>query len=213
MDASRRNLIAGFGGLAAAGAASTVLGKSLFRPAAPFVIRPQASVALRSTAVGRVDTTLPTIATDIKRVALDNVHTGEKLNVVFYENGKYVPDALADAMRVMRDWRNGQEHAMDPRLFDVLHGIREQLDTEQPFQLYSGYRSPTTNAAMHEHSHQVASNSQHMQGKASDIHVEGVQLDHLHRAALSLRAGGVGYYPVSRFVHVDVGPVRTWEGT
>ena len=150
---------------------------------------------------------------EFRRAAIHNLHTGEALDVVYWEQGKYVPDALAEAMRVMRDWRNGQEHVMDPRLLDVLHGIQSKLGTDKPFQLISGYRSPETNAKRHAESSQVASHSQHMFGKASDIRVEGVELADLHKAAQSLKAGGVGFYPVSNFVHVDVGPVRQWSGT
>jgi uncharacterized protein YcbK (DUF882 family) len=102
---------------------------------------------------------------------------------------------------------------MDPRLFDVLHGLGAKLGSRQPFQLISGYRSPQTNAMLHAESGQVASHSQHLLGKASDIRIQGVPLARLHEAALSLRAGGVGYYPVSDFVHVDVGPVRKWSGS
>ena len=152
-------------------------------------------------------------ATEIRRASLHNLHTGEMLDAVYWENGKYVPGALSEAMRVMRDWRNGQEHVMDPRLFDLLHAIQSRLEVKTPFQLISGYRSPQTNAMLHAESGQVASHSQHLLGKASDIRVEGVELAHLHRAAASLKAGGVGFYPVSDFVHVDVGPVRQWSGT
>ena len=101
---------------------------------------------------------------------------------------------------------------MDPRLFDVLHAIHGKLGASVPFQIISGYRSPETNAMMHARSPGVASNSQHMQGKASDIRLEGVELANLHKAALSLNAGGVGLYPVSNFVHVDVAAVRHWTG-
>ena len=149
---------------------------------------------------------------DIRKASIHNLHTGEMLDAVYWENGKYVPGALAEAMRVMRDWRNGDEHAMDPRLFDVLHAIQSRLEVKTPFQLISGYRSPQTNAMLHAESGQVASKSQHLLGRASDIRIEGVELANLHRAALSLKAGGVGFYPVSNFVHVDVGPVRQWSG-
>jgi uncharacterized protein YcbK (DUF882 family) len=149
---------------------------------------------------------------EVRRVSVHNLHTGDKLDAVYFENGRYVPDALAEAMRVLRDWRNGQEHAMDPRLFDVLHNVSARLETTSPFQIISGYRSPATNAMLHSRSDGVASHSQHMLGKASDIRVQGVELAHLHKAALSLAAGGVGFYPVSNFVHVDVGPVRRWTG-
>ncbi len=147
-----------------------------------------------------------------RRAFLHNLHTGETLDAVYFENGRYVPDALAEAMRVLRDWRNGEEHVMDPRLFDVLHALHGKLGASTPFQIISGYRSPETNAMLHERSPGVAAKSQHMLGKASDIRLEGVELAHLHKAALSLGAGGVGLYPVSNFVHVDVGPVRRWSG-
>ena len=148
----------------------------------------------------------------IRRAALHNLHTGDTFNEVFYANGAYVPDALAEAMRVLRDWRNGEEHAMDPRLFDALHAIDTRLGSNQPFQVISGYRSPHTNSMLHARSNGVAEHSQHMLGKAIDIRVEGVELRNLHKAALDVSAGGVGYYPVSDFVHVDVARVRQWTG-
>ena len=154
----------------------------------------------------------PTRMLERRRAFLHNLHTGETLDAVYFERGRYVPDALAQAMRVLRDWRNGEEHVMDPRLFDVLHAIHAKLGATVPFQIISGYRSPETNAMMHARSPGVASNSQHMQGKASDIRLQGVDLGDLHKAALSLKAGGVGLYPVSNFVHVDVAAVRTWTG-
>jgi uncharacterized protein YcbK (DUF882 family) len=143
---------------------------------------------------------------------LHNLHTGEKFNEVYWANGSYVPGALAEAMRVMRDWRNGEEHVMDPRLFDALHAINARLETNAPFQLISGYRSPRTNAMLHARSSGVAEHSQHTLGKASDVRVEGVDLRNLRKAALDVGAGGVGYYPVSNFVHVDVARVREWTG-
>lgn len=148
-----------------------------------------------------------------RRAFLHNLHTGDTLDEVYFESGRYVPGVLAAAMRVLRDWRNGEEHPMDPRLFDLLHDLRSTIETSAPFQIISGYRSPATNAIMHAHSAEVASKSQHTFGKALDIRVEGVDLAHLHQAALSLRSGGVGYYPQSDFVHVDVGPLRQWVGT
>jgi uncharacterized protein YcbK (DUF882 family) len=148
----------------------------------------------------------------VKRAMLHNLHTGDSFNEVYWADGAYVPGALAEAMRVMRDWRNGEEHPMDPRLFDALHAINGRLGVSQPFQLISGYRSPHTNAMLHARSNGVAEHSQHMLGKASDIRVQGVDLRHLRAAALDVGAGGVGYYPVSNFVHVDVARVRQWTG-
>lgn len=147
-----------------------------------------------------------------RRAMLHNLHTGDKFNEVYFANGKYQPDALAEAMRVLRDWRNGEEHVMDPRLFDALHSISDRVGSNQPFQIISGYRSPQTNAAMHARSSGVASNSQHTYGKAVDVRIQGVDLRNLHKAALDVSAGGVGFYPTSNFVHVDVARVRQWTG-
>lgn len=148
----------------------------------------------------------------VRRAALRNLHTGDVFNEAFYANGRYMPDALAEAMRVLRDWRNGEEHPMDPRLFDALHEISTRLDTNRPYLVISGYRSPRTNAMLHARSSGVASRSQHTVGKAIDVRIEGVALRNLRAAALDVRAGGVGYYPVSNFVHVDVARVRQWTG-
>jgi uncharacterized protein YcbK (DUF882 family) len=202
--AARRQVLFGLGVAAAAAAIPTVLQGEILK-AAPLVA-PDATVA---PAAGSA---LAQALSDVRRVTLHNLHTGDKFDEVYWENGAYVPDALAAAQHALRDWRNGEEHFMDPKLFDVLHGIQQKLETKQPFQIISGYRSPVTNAAMHARSHGVAEHSQHMEGKASDIRVEGVDLTNLHKAALSLQAGGVGFYPVSNFVHVDVARVRTWTG-
>jgi uncharacterized protein YcbK (DUF882 family) len=148
----------------------------------------------------------------VRRAVLHNLHTGDTFNEVFYADGRYVPGALAEAMRVLRDWRNGQEHPMDPRLFDTLHAISDRLDTNRPFQVISGYRSPATNSMLHARSSGVAERSQHVLGKAIDVRMEGVALRNLRSAALDVGAGGVGYYPVSNFVHVDVARVRQWTG-
>ncbi len=143
---------------------------------------------------------------------IHNLHTGDSLRAVYFENGRYLPDAMSELMKAMRDWRSGEEHLMDPRLFDVMHALRGRLETNQPFQIISGYRSKATNDMMHERSAGVAKNSQHTEGKASDVRLEGVSLFNIRRAALDLGAGGVGFYPISNFVHVDVGPVRQWIG-
>lgn len=202
MQAPRRQVLFGFGAAAAAVAVPTVLEGSVLKRSplpAPAVQTAQTRLAAAA-------------ADDVRRVSLHNLHTGDAFDEVYWEKGAYVPDALAAAQYALRDWRNGQEHFMDPKLFDVLHGISLKLETPSAFQIISGYRSPQTNAMLHARSEGVASHSQHMLGKASDIRVNGVELANLHKAALSLSAGGVGYYPVSDFVHVDVARVRTWQG-
>ena len=148
-----------------------------------------------------------------RRAVLHNLHTGDKFNEVYFANGRYVPDALAEATRVMRDWRTGETHYIDPKLFDALAAINQRLETNRPFGIISGYRSNRTNAALHAKSKGVASNSQHTQGKAIDVRVEGLDLRNLHKAALDVSAGGVGFYPKSNFVHVDTARVRRWTGS
>ena len=110
---------------------------------------------------------------------LHNLHTGDFFNEVFYANGRYMPDALAEATRVLRDWRNGDEHPIDPRLFDALHEHRRAARDHRPFLVISGYRSPHTNAMLTRRSSGVAEHSQHMLGKAIDVRVQGVELRHL----------------------------------
>jgi uncharacterized protein YcbK (DUF882 family) len=152
------------------------------------------------------------LGADPRGVAFHNLHTGESLTAIYWEEGRYVPDALAAVNKVLRDFRTGDEHPIDPQLLDLLHGLNGKIDNKSPFQVISGYRSPQTNAMLHERSDGVANKSLHMQGMAIDIRVPGVQLDHLHKAALDMGRGGVGYYPQSDFVHVDVGRVRQWNG-
>jgi uncharacterized protein YcbK (DUF882 family) len=147
-----------------------------------------------------------------RQLSFDNIHTGEKLKVEYWADGQYLPDALAEVNRLLRDFRTGQVHPIEPQLLDLLARLRNRLDTTQPVNVISGFRSPATNAmlrAEHEHSG-VASKSLHMQGMAIDIRIPGRELADLHMAALAERGGGVGYYPRSDFVHVDVGRVRSW---
>ena len=139
-----------------------------------------------------------------------HTHTGESVAVEYFSCGSYLPDALETINRHLRDFRTGEEHAIDPALLDLLHRIQAATHTSAPFEVISGYRSPKTNQILREKSSGVAASSLHMQGKAIDIRLRDVPLSGLRTAALDLRAGGVGYYPDSQFVHVDTGRVRTW---
>ena len=145
-----------------------------------------------------------------RRLAVHNLHTGESLDAVYWEQGAYVPDALSAVNHVLRDFRTGDVHPIDPRLLDTMARLGARVAAKQPFSVISGYRSPRTNAMLHRESGGVATHSLHMQGMAIDIRLAGLELSKLHEAALGMRAGGVGYYPGSDFVHVDVGPVRRW---
>jgi uncharacterized protein YcbK (DUF882 family) len=139
-----------------------------------------------------------------------NLHTSEHLSTVYFENGRYVPDALQVVNYFFRDFRANQVKPIDPRLLDLLYEIRLALDTRQPFNLISGYRSALTNAMLASRSEGVARHSMHIEGRAADINVPGCDLRQVQRVALAMRGGGVSYYPHSDFVHVDTGRVRWW---
>ena len=142
-----------------------------------------------------------------------NTHTGERLKTAYCCNGVYQPEALKAINHILRDFRMNEIKPIDPTLLDMLHELGGTLEVDQPFHIISGYRSPHTNTMLRERGGAttgVATRSLHMVGKAIDIRVPGVKLDHLRGAARSLKLGGVGYYPSSNFVHVDVGRVRYW---
>jgi len=145
-----------------------------------------------------------------RSLSLLNLHTGERLKATYFEGGDYVPDALAAMNNLLRDYRTGDVHPMAPNLLDLVATLQQQLETDATVHVISGYRSPKTNASLHEHSSGVAAHSLHMEGEAMDIRIPGIELAHLRNAALGLQRGGVGYYPASDFVHVDVGRVRRW---
>jgi uncharacterized protein YcbK (DUF882 family) len=153
---------------------------------------------------------LPCSQSTPRALAIDNVHTGERIRTVYYENGQYIPGALQEINYFFRDYRANEVKPIDPRLLDLLHTIHQTLDTSQPFNLISGYRTPATNAMLAARSEGVARHSMHIEGRAADINVPDRQLSILQRVALALQFGGVGYYPQSGFVHVDTGRVRHW---
>lgn len=139
-----------------------------------------------------------------------NTHTQEVVGGNYFSGGAYNPQVLRQFCYILRDFRAGEAVEMDPRLFDVLHRLQATVQNFSRIEIISGYRSPSTNRWLAAQSHGVAKNSYHMRGQAIDLRLAGTPLTHLHRAALSLAAGGVGYYPASDFVHVDTGPLRSW---
>lgn len=149
----------------------------------------------------------------VRTLDLFNLHTGESLSTTYWADGNYLPHGLAEINHILRDHRNDHISPIAPRLLDLLHHLRGKLDTTMPFQIISGYRSPETNSQLRESDTGVAKRSLHMEGMAIDLHVEGVALEEIRRAAMALRAGGVGYYPDSNFVHVDTGRVRSWQSS
>ena len=148
---------------------------------------------------------------DARSVKVFNVHNQELVNVVYWRNGYYQPEGLQSLNYFFRDWRNNLQHQIDPSLFDILHAIQLYTRSElSGLHLISGYRSPQTNALLRSRSSGVAKNSLHMKGLAADIRSPNVDLSTLKKTAVSLKEGGVGYYPKSNFVHVDTGNVRYW---
>lgn len=146
-----------------------------------------------------------------KALSFYNIHTGESLHkAVYWAEGELVPQTLQEIDYLLRDFRTGEVKPIEPALFDLLFALRRKLGATASFHVISGYRSPATNAMLRATSKGVACHSLHMQGKAIDIRLPGTDLQTLHRAALALRRGGVGYYPRSDFVHVDTGRVRRW---
>lgn len=146
----------------------------------------------------------------VRRLSLYNTHTGEALDAEYCIRGKYRADALQEINHILRDHRTGEVAPIDPGVLDFLHAISRKVGARVPFHIISGYRSPETNAQLHDRSGNVARYSLHMEGKAVDIRLPDVSLRFLRQAALNLSRGGVGYYPKADFVHVDVGRVRFW---
>jgi len=150
----------------------------------------------------------------IYRLRLYHLHTGESLDVVYRIGNAYIPGAIDELNHFLRDHRTQAVKSYDPKEFDLLHTIMAKLGKpEGVIDIVCGYRSPWSNAFLRggTPASGVAEHSQHMEAKAIDIRIPGVPTAKLRDTALSLEAGGVGYYPVSQFVHVDVGPVRTWS--
>jgi uncharacterized protein YcbK (DUF882 family) len=145
-----------------------------------------------------------------RTVAFSHTHTGETLRADYYIDGIYQPDVLNSINHLLRDFRTGDVHAIDPALLDLLNDLSLLTGVTAPYEVISAYRSPATNAMLHSTSSGVAEHSQHMLGKAIDIRLPGYACEQLAVAARSLARGGVGLYVGSNFVHLDTGPVRTW---
>jgi uncharacterized protein YcbK (DUF882 family) len=147
-----------------------------------------------------------------KRLSFYSLHTGESLKITYAVDGKYIPDALHAIDHILRDHRTGEIKAIDNRLLDLLHTISHKIELKarHSFHIISGYRSVQTNAMLQKKGRGVVKNSYHIKGQAVDFRVPPFRLAHLQKVALRLQAGGVGYYPRSNFLHVDVGKFRYW---
>lgn len=147
-----------------------------------------------------------------RTLSMVSTHTGESLQVRYFEDGRYIPEALTRLNRVLRDHRTGDVAPIDPRLFDQLHALASCAGCAPHYEIISGYRSPATNEKLRQGSSGVATRSLHMDGRAIDVRLKGLPTARVRDMALALRSGGVGYYKKSDFVHLDTGRVRTWSG-
>lgn len=153
-----------------------------------------------------------TVSPEQYRLRLYHLHTGEHIDVVYRVGDRYLPNAVAQLDHFLRDHRTGDVKDYDLKEFDLLHELMVRLgDPDGTIDIVCGYRTPWSNHYLREHGHGVALHSQHMEAKAIDIRIPGVSTAKVRDAALALHSGGVGYYPHSNFVHVDVGPVRHWQ--
>ncbi|MFT6152961.1 MAG: hypothetical protein ACJA0E_000074 [Bermanella sp.] len=147
-----------------------------------------------------------------RSLKLRSLHTGERINVTYWEHGDYLLDGLAELYLLMRDHRENRIAPIDINLLDQLHSIQSKLNTTREIMLVSGYRSPETNGNLRnsEKGAGVAKRSLHMNGKAMDFRIPGLNLRHVHKATLASTLGGVGYYGRSGYIHMDTGRKRRW---
>jgi uncharacterized protein YcbK (DUF882 family) len=139
-----------------------------------------------------------------------NIHTSEKLDVCYFDGEDYRPRALDKINYILRDFRADEILPIDPQLLDQLFALKTRIRTRTPFHVISGYRTPATNAMLRRTTNGVARSSMHTQGRAIDIRLPGYSTRRLRNLCVAMKAGGVGYYPKSDFVHIDTGRFRTW---
>jgi len=149
-------------------------------------------------------------AGDIRSIHMYSGRTGETLNTIYWIEGEYIGEALREVNQFMRDWRNSRTIDIDTRTIDIMSATHRLVGASNPYTLLSGYRSPQTNAMLRSTNRGVARNSLHMKGQAADLRLQGHSVSQMAGAAASCRAGGVGRYSGSNFVHMDCGVVRTW---
>ncbi len=149
-------------------------------------------------------------AGDIRRIKMYSGRTGERIDMIYWIEGNYIKDAVSELNYFMRDWRTDGVKSMDLRTVDIMAASHNLLDVSEPYMLLSGYRSPQTNAMLRRTSSGVAKNSLHMSGKAADMRLKSRSVAQMFKAAVACRAGGVGKYSRSNFVHMDCGPIRQW---
>ena len=151
-------------------------------------------------------------AGDIRRIRMYSGRTGESIDTIYWIEGDYIKEAMAEINHFMRDWRNSQTKQIDPRTVDIMAASHRLMDVTEPYMMLSGYRSPQTNAMLRSKSRGVAKHSLHMNGQAADLRLKSRSVGQMAQAAAACASGGVGKYSRSNFVHIDCGPVRSWGG-
>lgn len=147
----------------------------------------------------------------VGKLSLYNTHSKERITVDYRDPaGNYNPDALKSLNWILRCHYTGEVADMDIKVIEHLNLVDKKLGGGNEFHIISGYRSPEYNSRLRREGHHVARHSLHLKAKAVDIAIPGMGLDKLHRTALNLKFGGVGYYPGAGFVHLDSGSFRTW---
>ena len=149
---------------------------------------------------------------DIRRIRMVSPRTGEHIDTIYWIEGDYIKDAVREISLFMRDWRTNDVKSIDLRTIDILAASHNLLDVNEPYMLLSGYRTPKTNSMLRSRSRGVAKNSRHMKGEAADLRLSSRSVSQMYRAGVACKAGGVGKYSRSNFVHMDCGPVRSWGG-
>ncbi len=147
---------------------------------------------------------------DIRTIAMYSGRTGETINTIYWIEGKYIKEALNEINHFMRDWRVNKAISIDTRTVDIIAAAHSLLDVNEPYTMLSGYRSPQTNNMLRSRSRGVAKNSLHMRGQAADLRLKSRSVHQMFKAASACKAGGVGKYSGSNFVHMDCGTIRTW---
>jgi uncharacterized protein YcbK (DUF882 family) len=151
-------------------------------------------------------------AGDIRRIRMHNGRSGESIDTIYWIEGEYIPEVMAEIKHFMRDVRTGDAREIDPRTIDIIAAVHRMLEVTEPYLLLSGYRSRATNAILRARSRSVARDSLHMRGQAADVRLRSRTVSQIARAAEACASGGVGRYSRSNFVHMDSGPIRSWGG-
>lgn len=147
---------------------------------------------------------------DFRKVNFSNHRTGERLNIIYYADGAYIPEAVDEISYILRDWRRNEIMPINQRAIDIAAAVYRKVDANEPLQVISGYRSPETNQQLRRKGRGVAKNSFHTRGMAIDLTMQSRSVSQMYRAAMDLKAGGVGRYTRNHFIHIDCGPCRSW---